>query len=518
MSLPQTRTVGAVGQESRASSTAESRSVPWSGVALVGVGVLFIVMVNAFMTVHLPFSGDEVDYLTKVNPSTPALFWTPVRAWGVPVLAAPVALFSPGEAVIRLYMSLVFGTGLVAAFWTWRRVVHPVVPPLACLLFVTAFTTTLYGNGVMPNLAVAIAAVAATGFVARLSVTSRRGWTLAGVTIAFAALAFLRPTDSLLVVGAVLFVTLLSPGRRSKGTFVAVIVGDALGWVPWLIESFITFGGPWARLQAGSQTGINGLHLGISMFGVYPRLFQGMGIYCCYGGPASQAGPISGPVVAWFVAIPVVVAIGLVLAARRRELTDIGTAALGAAAFVFFYFVLLDYGSPRFLLPILALLSLPIAYALVAAVMAARGPARVWAAAVCLAVVGAHLALNVTYDVNKHSGILAARRVDLDRAIALRPTLARKPCLYGAPNPKVTAYYLHCHAAVARPSLGIAPPAYLLAAEERGWDIVVIKPGPHHPPGSYLSGWRHRWIYPRSGRPFVAFYSPTDLVGPRPVG
>jgi hypothetical protein len=223
-------------------------------------------------------------------------------------------------------------------------------------------------------------------------------------------------------------------------------------------------------------------------------------------------------VVGWFVAIPVLVAVGLVLAARRRALTDLGTAALAGAAFVFFYFVLLDYGSPRFLLPILALLSLPIAYALVTVCTAARGPGRVWAVAVCAAVVGAHLALNVSYDVSKHSTILASRRVNLDRAIALRRTLPRKPCLVGAPNPKVTAYYLHCHVAVARPATVLAPSQGLLTAEERGWDIVVVKPNAHHPPGSYLTGWRHRWIYPRSGAPFVAFYPRGEPFRRGPAG
>jgi hypothetical protein len=230
-----------------------------------------------------------------------------------------------------------------------------------------------------------------------------------------------------------------------------------------------------------------------------------MGIYCCYGGPASQAGPSSGPVVAWFVAIPVLAAAGLFLAARRRALTDIGMAALVAAAFVVFYFTLLDYGSPRFLLPILALLSLPIAYALVAFASAVQGPARLGATAICIAVVGTHLLLNITYDVSKHSAILDSRRANLDRAIALRPTVRHKPCLFAAPNPQVTAYYLHCHSVTAHPTAVIAPPLSLLDAEARGWDIVVVKPGIHHPAGSYLTGWRRRWIYPRSGSPFVAF-------------
>lgn len=483
----------------------DPRHLRWSAIALVAVGVLFFALVNAVITIHNPYSTDEVDYLAQVTPANPHLVWSAVRAWGVPVLFAPAAVFSPSEGVIRLYASVVLAVGMVGAFWTWRRVLHPVVAPLACLMFATVFTTTLYGNGVMPNLPVALLAVAVTGLLARLPQARRRGLTLTGIGVAFAAVALFRPTDSLLVSVPVLVCILLVRERRRIDTVVAVLVGEILGWLPWFIESFITFGGPVARWKAGSQTGINGLHLSVQMFNVYPRLFGKMAVYCCYGAPASKAGPSSSIVVAWFVAIPILALLGLLAAAKLDRLAAVAPVALSAAAFTLFYFVLLDYGSPRFILPILALLSIPVALGLVWVVAAVPAQWRWLAVAGSMLVLAAHLGLQGEFDVSKRGGVLAERQRALDRATAVQAVVPRgRPCLIVGGGPQVTAYYLRCHIFVTHKPFIRMPPA-VQRATQRGWNVAVVKPGPGVRRGSFLASWRRRRVHLRTGPPVNVF-------------
>src|SRR3712207_2531794 len=106
-------------------------------VALLLVGLLFLVLQLLFAPRPLGLTTDEATYLAKVDPSVPELYWTSPRAWGTPVLAAPVAVFAPGLTAVRLYFSLLSSVGLVAAFWPWLRILRSGVAPLAALLFCT---------------------------------------------------------------------------------------------------------------------------------------------------------------------------------------------------------------------------------------------------------------------------------------------------------------------------------------------------------------------------------------------
>lgn len=486
------------------------RSLRWSAAALVGVGILFFALTTAVMTVHGSFSTDEVDYLAQVTPANPHLIWSAVRAWGVPVLVAPAALFSPSDAVIRVYMTTVLAIGLVGAFWTWRTIVGPVVAPLAALLFATVFTTTLYGDAVMPNLPVALAAVAATGLLARLAGSTRRRLVLGGVAAMFAALALLRPTDSLLVAVPALVCVLAFRDRRRLDTVIAVVAGEVVGWLPWIIEAYISFGGPVARWKAGGNSRIHGLHLGGSMFDIYPRLFDQIGALCCYGRPAATAGPAATTTVVWFIAVPILAVLGLAMAITRRQLADLTPPLLAAAAFVVFYLVLLDYGSPRFLLPIFALLSIPIAYGLVSFVTEAPRSLRPVAVAVCLLAVAAHLGVQARYDVTKRDGIVATRQHPRERAQALQAYLPRgRPCLVIGNKPQVIAYYLRCHAAVLANSRRGTPPPKLRQSERRGWAVLAFLGRARAPAGSFLHSWRSNPVR-APGTPLYAYTPPSQ--------
>lgn len=486
-----------------------------SAVALVGVGALFVGLTTALLTVHHSFSTDEVDYLTRVTPANPQLLWNASRAWGVPTLVAPAALFSPSEAVIRVYMTMLLAAGIVGAFWTWRTIVHPFVAPLAGLLFATVFTTTAYGDAVMPNLPVAIAAIAATGLLARLPRTRRRRLVLAGVAAAFAALALLRPTDSLLISLPALVCVAAFRDRRRLDTVVALVAGEVVGWLPWVIEAYISFGGPVARWKAAGDHGIHGLHIGLSLFDIYPRTFGQVGTYCCFGAPASTAGPATTANVAWFIAIPILALLGLVMAVRGRRLADLAPPIVAAGAFIVFYFVLLSYGSPRYLLPILALLSIPVAYGLVSVVTETPPSLRLVAALGCLLVVVADLTLQARLDMTKRAGIIDGSQRQRQHILALDAYLPRgRPCLVMARKPQVTGYYLRCHVAFPGDLTRRKPPQPVQEAKQRHWAILVFSTRGHMPSSSFLATWRRETVLPDGRHPLYAFIPPFQ---PKPV-
>jgi len=85
-------------------------------IALLLVGLVFLVVQLVIVRHPLGLSQDESNYLAKVDPRVPELYWTQPRAWGMPLLAAPVAVFSPSLTIYRLYFGFLGSAGLIAAF------------------------------------------------------------------------------------------------------------------------------------------------------------------------------------------------------------------------------------------------------------------------------------------------------------------------------------------------------------------------------------------------------------------
>jgi hypothetical protein len=481
-----------------------------SATALVVVALVNVVLVLAILGVHNGLGRDEADYLAKVNPSTPDLYWTDVRAWGTPLLAAPIAIFSPGLGMVRLYFAVLLSALLALAYLPWRRLLHPAVAPLAALLFATTWFTTFYGNNVMPNLPLACGCVAATGVWAGLpqSARPRRSYLLLAALVG--AIALIRPSDSLLLAGPLAILTVAFRKRDRSRTLLALLAGEAIGWIPWIVESYISFGGPLARWRNSNQD-LGGLHLRFVMVGIYPRLFDGTPGYCCYGHPAATAGPASAAVVAWFVGLVVLSVAGLYAAWRTRRLTIVGAALAVAGGFGLMYVGLLDYGAVRFLLPIVALLAIPVATALVWAVVAAPRAAKPAVAAGCLAVLAAHLVLQLNQDVSTRSAFLAAHRVDIRIAAQTRHYISDRACLVDSQGAStvIVAYYLRCHV-----STTIDPSVSAAKAGQSGWSTVAFF-DTRRPGGPFAFITEQHWARHRlqlGGRPRYVFVAPTDPV------
>ena len=242
-------------QSSRSGHTDVCRILsPPREIGLALVGLMFLIVQLVIVPHPFGLSPDEANYLAKVDPSVPELYWSQPRAWGMPVLAAPVAVFSAGLLVIRIYFGFLSSGFLVAAFWPWLRILHPAVAPVAALLFSTTWMTVVYGSLVMPNLYLGVGAVAVVGLFLR-AVQDSTWWRIASVGAVATFITIVRPTDSVLVL-APLFACALAVSRlRRLKVLGAIAVGSAIGWLPWIIEAYLRFGGPLSRLHGRGDCG-----------------------------------------------------------------------------------------------------------------------------------------------------------------------------------------------------------------------------------------------------------------------
>lgn len=448
----------------------------WAEVGLVLVGFLFLAVQLLLVPRPFGFTTDEATYLAMVDPSVPELYWTPPRAWGISVLAAPVAAFSAGLQVTRIYFSGLAGLGLVAAFWPWLRVLHRAVAPLAALLFSTMWFTVYFGPQVMPNLYVALLAVAAVGIALR-SACEPAWWRSALAAAAGGLVALLRPTDSVLVFSPLFLCAFLVPRLRRIRMLGALAVGVLLGWLPWVVEAYSRFGGPVARLAAAENAGPKGLSVDLSRLSIVPRLLDGAPAYCCLEAPATNAGPIPVIFTVWLLVCAVIAALGVVAAARRGQLPEVLLVSLPAGLLAAFYTLLPSFTTLRFLLPVFALLSMPVAMALVSGLTASHGARRKAMAALLAAGIVAHVGLMLpTADrvLEQHA---RTRMKALQLSDALRPLVDGRPCLLAGVAPRATAYYLGCAVHAGRPKR--YTPRRVQEAQSAGHIVLWVL---HRPP------------------------------------
>lgn len=454
--------------------------------ALILVGVLFFVIQQLLLPRPFGFSTDEATYLAKVDPAAPELYWTEPRAWGVPVLAFPVAIFSAPLEVVRLYFSVLSSVVLVGAFWPWRRVLHPAVAPLGAFLIATTWWAIFLGPQPMPNLFVGLGAVAVGGlFLRAVQEPSRRRTVLAGLAVAFVALV--RPTDSVLVVAPMVAIALFVPRLRRFDVLGALVAGGVLGWMPWIVEAFVRYGDPISRLRAAEAAGPKGLGLNIDYLLALPRLLDGNPYYLT-SGPPSAAGDLPFTLTIWLAALVLFVGLGLAAARAQRRLPDVLLVTVPAVLILAFYLLLPSFTSIRFLVPGFALLSVPVATAIVFGLTVSTGTRRKVVAGVVALGLAAHAAMMLVGAYRIMNAQADGSRLKLiQTAEALEPLVEREACLIVGREPQAAAYYLGCRVIQARPLE--TPPRKITDALARGEDVVAVLPDPPEP-GTYLDSWR----------------------------
>ena len=297
---------------------------------------------------------DEAVYLSQALPDE-NLAWGPQRAIGILPLAYLVALFVDNPLLGRFVAGFVAAAVIALAFTIWTETLPVRTTVLALLVAGFAWITLHQAVAVMPNLWSAIAAVATVGCVAAYLQRSERVW-LWGAGAAMAAVGLIRPADAVFLALALLVYLLVARGPRTLRALVALGIGSLAALVPWVIQSYVLFGGVVERLETLSRLSETRLRSNILD---YLRLLDG-----------PQLGPDpnpADPVLVIVVGVTLLLAVGgAVLAIRRKEQSMVLASVAGATLAVLPLF-LYGFTAPRFLIPSLVLLALPVAGLLVLA-------------------------------------------------------------------------------------------------------------------------------------------------------
>src|SRR5918999_4863923 len=161
---------------------------------LLGAVALWYLLVQLVLITPFKYLGfDESLYVSQFAPGIPAGYMSAPRAFGMPLIAAPVVMLTSSVAILRLYMMLLSGVALFCAFWPWLKLRDTPAIPLAAFLFSGVWLSVFYGNEVMPNVYTACCTVAATGCFL-LAMRPGAGWRpLAGIVATFAVISLIRP-------------------------------------------------------------------------------------------------------------------------------------------------------------------------------------------------------------------------------------------------------------------------------------------------------------------------------------
>lgn len=349
------------------------------------VAAAFTASELAFVSPRLGLSWDEAVYVSQVSVHAPAAYFDPPRARGIPLLVAPVTQLTSSIIALRVYLSIASGLGLFGALMAWRRLRPAWVLALAGLAFASLWVAQYYGPQAMPDLWVALSALAAVGLF--LQAARRLGWRpgepgalsarrpgesarrsaepgaapagrvwawLAGLAACTAATALIRPGDAVFLAVPLVVATLVVAAWRRWQLAAAVMAGLVAGGAEWVAEAYLRFGGPLARLRAaGAEQGGFGLH-----FAVWAELRAVNGPTLCRPCTVGLRHP---ELHIWWLALPGLVALGLFAARRAGRLGSALLPAVCGFCVAAQYLFLIDYAAPRFLLPAYALLALPVA-------------------------------------------------------------------------------------------------------------------------------------------------------------
>ncbi|MFF7025844.1 hypothetical protein ACFY97_33120 [Streptomyces klenkii] len=466
---------------------------------LAAVAAAYAVLQLCYAVAHMDLGWDESVYLSQVDPRTPAAYFSAPRSRGISFLAAPVVALTASTTALRVTLVLLSSAALYGAFAVWRPLLGRGRTALAAALFAGLWITVLSGPEVMPNLWIALAAVAATGFFLRARARggagsrSTEGRTLAGLAATLAAAALLRAPDAVWLALPLLLTCATVRAWRRLRVVAAVLGGLAAGGAQWAVEAYVRFGGIARRLADSSDTeGGMGAHLGAGLTAARRSL---NGPQLCR--PCRIANP-SVTHSLWWLLLPVLVAAACALALRKGragggERKDTRAAVLLPVACALSlaapYLLLLDYSAPRFLLPAYALLALPVADLAARAPAAFRAGPRRWAVAAALcAVLAAHLSVQLK-ELRVNTADARDTAVRYQRAAeGLRRLGLSAPCTVTGPRAQPIAYAAGCASAQTMGNNRSTTEA-ALARTARRMPMAVL----YDPADAYLPPYARTW-------------------------
>ncbi len=444
-----------------------------SGWWLVATGVAFIGAQLLFVSPRTGLSWDEAVYVSQVSGHAPAAWFDPARARGIPLLVAPVAALTSSVAALRVYLSVASGLGLTLALWAWRPLRPAWVLALAGVTFGGLWVAQYYGPQAMPDIWSAFGGLAAVGCFLRwarvrseASGASRAAgkWALAGLGTSVAFVTLVRPGDAVYL-AAPLIVAAIA-GWRARAPAAVIVLGLAAGGAEWVIEAYVRFGGIGARLHtAAAEQGGFGLH-----FALIDELRALNGPTLCRPCVIGVRDP---GLDLWWLALPLLVAAGIIAARRAGQLGRALLPAVCGLCLAAQYLFMINYAAPRFLLPAYALLAIPVADGLAFAITGVgRDLRRPMAMVVTCLLVGQLGTQHVVLD--HEAGGTVAFHDDYTRiAASLATRGVRPPCLIAGVQYIPIAFYAGCA------STGNPAP---------GQHVAVLIQTTQHPP-SYARNW-----------------------------
>ncbi|MGW2237452.1 hypothetical protein [Streptomyces sp. NPDC001759] len=447
---------------------------------------------------------DETVYVSQVSPQAPAAFFSAPRTRGVSVLVAPVAAWSTSTPLLRVYLALLSGLGLYLALRCWRGLFPARVLAVGGALFASLWVTLFYGPQAMANLWVALGALAAVGCFLRAGADRTRRAPLWGLAFSAALMALMRPTDAVWAALPMLVLPVAARRFRQPRLLLALVGGLVAGAAEWVVEAYVSFGGVAERLSRGSD--IQG-GLGWN-FAVDDQLRSLGGRSLCR--PCTGAMPHVA-VYAWWLVLPVLAAVGLLVAVRaRRTLPTLLPLACATTAAVPYLFMI-DYAAPRFLLPAYALVAIPVADALAWLVTVPSAPWRRLATVLLAVGLAGHLAVQYVVLERTVDRATASHRDWARTAAALHREGVRPPCVvasHGTDVPPIPiAFYAGCSSAATK-GHNANTTAARLAGTARRTPVAVLTTATGRAP-SYARGWH---LVHLDG-PVYAYLSPLPTAG-----
>ncbi|MGH2642291.1 MAG: hypothetical protein ACRDGO_11395 [Actinomycetota bacterium] len=409
---------------------------------LLIVGVVYLVVQLFAFSLDRPPSWDEAIYLSQVSPGAVTLPFLPYRARGITFIALPVLQFGGSLSQLRLFLAVASAAALTASFRAWASVIGFGAVG-AAFLFVGVWPTLVYGSELMPNLWVAVIGVAATAVLARRIARGegRYDELLVGGLVALAAL--IRPLDAIVLTSALLVLPIVIH-RATVSWTVHLLLGAAAGLAPWLVEMTTRFGSPGAAISAAARFGPAGSW----------SLFENVRQYLALGdGPTIGPDPRPElPVVGilWLLGLVTLVIVGVRTARSRGLFVAVLVPVAAGVALAAEYVAFTDALAPRFLLPALAVLSVPAGLGLASIVVRIRG--RDGPTSAGLGVVVATSALVAAWTIvqlgiaTTVEGGLVGRRSSAERVgTQVRELAANQPChVFSEVNYPIMSYAAGC--------------------------------------------------------------------------
>ncbi|MFC7265201.1 hypothetical protein [Streptomyces lutosisoli] len=447
---------------------------------LVLVAAAFTLAQLVLVRPGMGLGWDETVYVSQVSPHTLAAFFSAPRARGVPLLVAPIASWSSSTTLLRVYLALLSGLGLFLALRVWRGLFPIRVLAPAGALFATLWVTLFYGPQAMPNYWVAIGALAGVGCFLRAQADRFDQAALWGAGLSTALMAWMRPTDAIWATLPLLVLVVAVRRWRRPRLLLALVAGLVAGAGEWIVEAYVSYGGLGQRLADGSRIQ-GGLGWNIAV-GDQMRSLGGR-VLCR---PCTGAMPNPVVMVWWFV-LPLLAVLGLVIAVKARRTA--GTLLLLACATTAGvpYLLMIGYAAPRFLLPVYALLAIPVADALVHLVTT---PSRAWRpVAVTLLALGlaGHLAVQFAVLQATVQRTTVSHRGWASTAAELHRFGVRPPCLLTGHQAVPIAFYAGCSSAATSGHNANATPSDIVRAGQREPVAVITTPAGRPP--AYARDW-----------------------------